>query len=94
MVGLWDSGAGVPVVRAAGTAPRAKADHHALLLRTARGRVAVACRELRVEDVPRRTLLPLSPLLRTQLRDMPYIVGAAWVHETATWLVDMSRYEG
>jgi hypothetical protein len=67
-------------------------DTHTLQVRTASGVVTLSCHRPRMEQLAFTSLLTLSPLLRENLREMPYIVGAAWVGQIATWLVDMTRF--
>jgi hypothetical protein len=69
-------------------------DHHALLVRSGIGPVAISCSSPRLARVPHAELRTLTPLLRQSLSDMPYIVGATWIDESALWLLDMSRFFG
>ena len=69
-------------------------DRHALLVRSAIGPVTLSCSTPQLGRIPHAQLHALSPLLREAMRDVPYIVGAAWRGDKALWLLDMSRFLG
>ena len=76
--------------RRPGHAP-ALEDGRLLLFRCAECTRSLWCSHVNLHELDEAQLRPLPLLLREILRDMPHVVGAAWVDETMYWLVDLSR---
>lgn len=56
-------------------------------------RAWLRCRDVEIGQLVESQIMPLSEVLRSVLRDLPYVVGVAHAANALLWLVDLSRLQ-